>query len=30
MQAQDFIPWREALGVEDAELPATCLRGEVS
>ncbi len=27
MQKKDFIPWRQAMGVEDAELPATCLRG---
>ncbi len=26
-EERDFIPWREAMGVENAELPATLLRG---
>ena len=26
-EQQALIPWREALGLEDAELPATFLRG---
>ena len=26
-EEQDFIPWREAMGIKEEELPATCLRG---
>ncbi|MBQ9453863.1 MAG: helix-turn-helix transcriptional regulator [Desulfovibrio sp.] len=26
-EERDFIPWREAMGIIDEELPATCLRG---
>lgn len=26
-EERDFIPWREAMGIEDAEFPAACLRG---
>ena len=26
-EERGFIPWREAMGIEEAELPAACLRG---
>ena len=26
-EANETVPWREALGIRDEDLPATCLRG---